>query len=68
MQSAGVVLGVGTAPITETDVLTPVASTKGVVQGQVEIGKLYIKEPTGGEEVQYKEYVRPTEENYIYVS
>ena len=67
-QSAGVVLGVGTAPITETDVLTPVASTKGVVQGQVEIGKLYIKEPTGGEEVQYNQYVRPTQENYIYVS
>lgn len=67
-QSGGVVLGVGTAPITETDVLTPVAGTKGVVQGQVEIGKLYIKEPTGGEEVQYNQYVRPTQENYIYVS
>ena len=67
-QSAGVVLGVGTAPITETDVLSPVAGTKGVVQGRVEIGKLYIEEPTGGEEVQYDQYVRPTQENYIYVS
>tara|TARA_R110002126_G_scaffold132088_1_gene276110 strand:- start:437 stop:919 length:483 start_codon:yes stop_codon:yes gene_type:complete len=67
-QSAGVVLGVGTAPITEIDVLTPVAGTNGVVQGRVEIGKLYIEEPTGGEEVQYDQYVRPTQENYIYVS
>ena len=67
-QGSSVVLGTGTAPINETDVLSPAANTKGVVQGRVEIGKLYITEPTGGEEVQYEEYVRPTQENYIYVS
>ena len=56
------------APITETDVLTPPANDKGVVQGRVEIGKLYIKEATGQEEVQYEQYVKPTQTNYIYVS
>jgi hypothetical protein len=61
-------LSTGYAPITETDVLSPAANDKGVVQGRVEIGKLYIKEPTGGEEVQYDQYVRPTQTNYIYVS
>ena len=67
-QDNTVTLSTGYAPITETDVLSPVAGDKGVVQGRVEIGKLYIEEPTGGEEVQYDQYVRPTEENYIYVS
>ncbi len=65
---SSVVLGTGTAPINETDVLSPAANTKGVVQGRVEIGKLYITEATGQEEVQYQEYVKPTQTNYIYVS
>ena len=55
---SSVVLGTGTAPINETDVLSPAANTKGVVQGRVEIGKLYITEATGQEEVQYQEYVK----------
>ena len=67
-QGSSVVLGSGTAPINETDVLSPAANTKGVVQGRVEIGKLYITEATGQEEVQYQEYVKPTQTNYIYVS
>jgi hypothetical protein len=67
-QGSSVVLGTGTAPINETDVLSPAANTKGVVQGRVEIGKLYITEATGQEEVQYQEYVKPTQTNYIYVS
>jgi hypothetical protein len=61
-------LATGFAPITETDVLSPAANDKGVVQGRVEIGKLYITEATGQEEVQYQEYVKPTQTNYIYVS
>tara|TARA_E500000305_G_scaffold110099_2_gene116997 strand:- start:552 stop:1034 length:483 start_codon:yes stop_codon:yes gene_type:complete len=61
-------LATGYAPITETDVLSPAANDKGVVQGRVEIGKLYITEATGQEEVQYQEYVKPTQTNYIYVS
>jgi hypothetical protein len=67
-QDNAVTLSTGYAPITETDILSPPAADKGIVQGRVEIGKLYIEEPTGGEEVQYDQYVRPTEENYIYVS
>ena len=61
-------LSAGEAPITETDVLLPPANSKGVVQGLVELGKLYIKEPTGGEEVQFKSYTRPAQTNYVYVS
>ena len=67
-QSANPVLATGTAPINETDVLLPTANNKGVVQGLVELGKLYIKEPTGGEEVQYDSYTRPAQTNYVYVS
>tara|TARA_R100001530_G_scaffold59339_1_gene43029 strand:+ start:299 stop:1567 length:1269 start_codon:yes stop_codon:yes gene_type:complete len=56
----------GNAPATETDVLTPVADTKGVVQGLVAIGKLYLGEKSGEEEVQYTEYEAPSATNYIY--
>lgn len=56
----------GNAPATETDVLTPVADTKGVVQGLVAIGKLYLSEKSGEEEVSYTEYEAPSETNYIY--
>tara|TARA_R110000787_G_C13161410_1_gene419643 strand:+ start:111 stop:593 length:483 start_codon:yes stop_codon:yes gene_type:complete len=66
--SSSIVLGSGTAPINETDVLSPVADNKGVVQGSVELGKLYVKEPSGEEEVQYTEYNEPASTNYIYVS
>ena len=67
-QDHSVSVTTGFAPITETDVLSPAANDKGVVQGRVEIGKLYITEATGQEEVQYQEYVKPTQTNYIYVS
>tara|TARA_B100001094_G_scaffold33326_1_gene27683 strand:- start:319 stop:801 length:483 start_codon:yes stop_codon:yes gene_type:complete len=67
-QGSSVVLGLGTAPINENDVLSPVANTKGVVQGIVELGKLYVSETAGSEEVQYTEHSAPTGTNYIYVS
>jgi len=67
-QGASVVLGSGTAPINENDVLSPVANTKGVVQGRVELGKLLVSETQGSEEVQYTEHSAPTGTNYIYVS
>jgi hypothetical protein len=41
-----------TAPATEIDVL-PVADDNGVVEGLVAIGKLYLSEKEGDEEVQY---------------
>ena len=47
-----VVLSSSTAPSTETDVL-PVSNDNGVVEGLVAIGKLYLAEKDGSEEVQY---------------
>jgi len=47
-----VALGKATAPSTETDVLT-VDDDNGVVEGLVAIGKLYLSEKDGSEEVQY---------------
>ena len=58
-------IGVGTAPTTETDVLPP-GLTHGIVQGLVAIGKLYLGEKAGEEEVQYTEYEAPSTTNYIY--
>ena len=55
-----------TAPATETTVLLPKADTKGVVQGLVAIGKLYLAEKAGSEEVQYTEYEAPASTNTIY--
>ena len=55
----------GTAPATETDVL-PVEDDNGVVEGLVAIGKLYLGEKSGSEEVQYTEYTAPTSDNTIY--
>ena len=56
---------VATAPATETDVL-PVADENGVVEGLVAIGKLYLAEASGSEEVQYTEYEAPETTNTIY--
>jgi hypothetical protein len=47
-----IVLSKGTAPSTEKDVLS-VNNNHGVVQGLVDIGKLYLDERSGSEEVQY---------------
>ena len=43
----------GKAPVTENDVLTPAAGDKGIVQGLVTKGKMYVAEKTGTEEVSY---------------
>jgi len=48
----------GTAPETETDVL-PIEDENGVVEGLVAIGKLYLAEKSGSQEVQYTEYDQP---------
>ena len=67
-QSSSVVLDDEHAPETETQVLTPPASDKGVVKGSIEKGKLNVSEASGSEEVQYTEHSAPTGTNYIYVS
>jgi hypothetical protein len=56
----------GNAPATEDDVLSPVADTKGVVQGLVTKGKMNLSEKDGTQQVQYTQREAPTETNYIY--
>jgi hypothetical protein len=61
-----VVVSSGYAPATETDVLSPAASNKGIVQGLVTKGKMYVADASGTAQVQYNQYVEPTTTNYIY--
>ena len=56
----------GNAPVTENDVLSPVANDKGVVQGLVTKGKMYLAEKDGTQQVQYTQREAPIENNYIY--
>jgi hypothetical protein len=61
-----VTISSGFAPATETDVLSPSASNKGIVQGLVTKGKMYVADASGTAQVQYTPYVEPTTTNYIY--
>ena len=61
-----VTIGSGNAPATETDVLSPAASNKGIVQGLVTKGKMYVAEKDGTEQVQYTQHPEPAGTNYIY--
>jgi len=63
--TGAVAVSAGNAPVTETDVL-PVGPTHGVVQGLVAIGKLYLAEKSGSEQVKYTEYTPPASTNTIY--
>ena len=56
----------GNAPATEDDVLTPAADSKGVVQGLVTKGKMYLAEKDGTQQVQYKQHETEEQTNYIY--
>jgi len=60
-----VTVSLGNAPADEDDVLTP-TPTHGIVQGLVAIGKLYLSERSGQEQVQYTEHTEPSSTNYIY--
>ena len=57
-------LETATAPANETQVLNT-SDSKGVVQGKVEEGKLYIQETVGSEQIQYTQHTT-TETNYLY--
>ena len=61
-----VTVSLNNAPATENDVLSPVADTKGVVQGLVTKGKMNLTEKDGTEQVQYTQHEAPTSTNYIY--
>ena len=56
----------GNAPRTEDDVLSPAADDKGVVQGLVTKGKMYLAEKDGTQQVQYTQRQEPSGTNYIY--
>ena len=56
----------GNAPVTETDVLSPAANDKGVVQGIVTKGILNLTEKDGTQQVQYTQRQAPDTDNYIY--
>tara|TARA_R110002020_G_scaffold424388_1_gene633565 strand:- start:6007 stop:6492 length:486 start_codon:yes stop_codon:yes gene_type:complete len=64
--AGAVTLSAGNAPATEDDVLSPPSSDKGIVQGLVGIGKLYLAEKVGSEQVQYNQHPEPAGTNYIY--
>ena len=61
-----VTLDAENAPANETQVLTPPADTKGVVQGLVTKGKMYVADKAGTEQVQYTQRQEPSGTNYIY--
>ena len=63
--TGAVAISAGNAPVTETDVL-PVGPTHGVVQGLVEIGKMYVGEKSGTEQVQYTQNSPASGTNYIW--
>ena len=54
------------APSTESEVLSPAADNKGVVQGLVTKGKMYLAEKSGTEQVQFTENTPTATDNYIY--
>ena len=61
-----VTVSLGNAPATEDDVLSPAANDKGVVQGLVTKGKMYLAEKDGTEQVQYRQHETAEGTNYIY--
>tara|TARA_R100000781_G_C4039730_1_gene113568 strand:- start:22 stop:504 length:483 start_codon:yes stop_codon:yes gene_type:complete len=61
-----VTVSAGNAPASETDVLSPAADTKGVVQGIVTKGKLNLTDKSGTAQVQYTQREAPESTNYIY--
>lgn len=61
-----VTISAGNAPANEDDVLSPVANDKGIVQGLVTKGKMYLAEKDGTQQVQYTQREAPSSTNYIY--
>ena len=61
-----VVLNSINAPATENDVLTPPSDDKGIVQGLVTKGKMYLADAAGTAQVQYTQRQEPPGTNYIY--
>ena len=56
-----------TAPSDEDEVLS-INDDKGVVQGLVETGKLYVTETDGSEQITYTEHTEASGTNYIWTN
>jgi hypothetical protein len=66
MWTGTVTVSLGYAPKTEDEVLEPVAADKGIVQGLVTKGKMYVAEKDGTAQVQYNQHPEPSGTNYIW--
>ena len=55
-----------TVPKTETGVAEDQSGVFGTVRGCVEVGKLYVQEKAGEEQVQYTQHPEPSGTNYIW--
>ena len=68
VDGTGTVLSKGSAEICVINGTVQASSSRGyyVLQGVVEEGKLYIKEPVGEEQVQYTQHPEPSGTNYIW--
>ena len=59
-------VAVNFAPANEDDVLFPPSDDKGIVQGLVTKGIMYVADRDGTEQVQYTQHPEPSGTNYIY--
>lgn len=55
-----------TVPLTETGTASDQSQVYGTVKGCVEIGKLFVEEESGEEQVKYTQRQEPSGTNYIY--
>ena len=60
------VISLTTVPLTETGTATDQSQVYGTVKGCVEVGKLFVAEESGEEQVQYTQREEPSSSNYIY--
>lgn len=63
---ASVVISETTVPLTETGTASDQSGVYGTVKGCVEIGKLFVTEQSGLEQVKYTQRQEPSGTNYIY--
>ncbi len=63
---ASVVVSNETVPLTETGTASDQSQVYGTVKGCVEVGKLFVAEQSGLEQVKYTQRQEPSGTNYIY--
>ena len=63
---ASVVISDTTVPKSETGTASDQTGIFGTVRGCVEVGKLYVQEKSGAEQVKYTQYPEPSGTNYIW--